>query len=82
MTQADAGSAQAGSTHPVEVGALAPQARSRQVRIERPGTTPVVVACADRARFEDVLRRERPDLSPDDPAAVDWVDHPGEWPSR
>lgn len=81
MTQADPGPGQDGATRPVEVGPLVPGRHARQVRIERPGTTPVVVACADRARFADVLRRERPDLSPDDPAAVHFADHPGEWPS-
>jgi hypothetical protein len=66
--------------HPVEIGALAPGHRTRQVRIERPGTSAVVVACASRRQFEDVLHRERPDLSPEDSANVHWADHPGEWP--
>ncbi|WP_042375117.1 hypothetical protein [Streptacidiphilus neutrinimicus] len=81
MTQADAGAPHASPAHAVEVGALEPQAHSRQVRIVRPGTTPVVVACSSRQQFEEVLRRERPDLSPDAPDVVHWADHPGEWPS-
>ncbi|WP_042414808.1 hypothetical protein [Streptacidiphilus anmyonensis] len=85
MTQADAGSPHPGRpAHPVEVGALEPNAHSRQVRIVRPGTTPVVVACSSRRQFEEVVRRERPDLSPapDDATVVHWADHPGEWPSE
>jgi hypothetical protein len=66
--------------HPVEVSTLAPQHRTRQVRIERPGTSPVIVACGSQEQFVDVLRRERPDLSPDDANQIHWADHPGEWP--
>ncbi|MFI9272156.1 hypothetical protein ACIGXM_15740 [Kitasatospora sp. NPDC052896] len=65
---------------PVEISALVSGHRDRQVRIERPGTTPVVVACSSRQQFEEVLRRERPDLDPDDAQQLHWVDHPGEWP--
>lgn len=68
--------------HPVEVSALAPQDRDRHVRIERPGTTPVVVACSSQQQFEDVLHRERPEIDPSDPKQVHWADHPGEWSGR
>jgi hypothetical protein len=68
-----------GRGHPVEVSALAPKERDRQVRIERPRTTPVLVACSSQQQFEDVLHRERPDIDPTDPQQVHWVDHPGEW---
>jgi hypothetical protein len=86
MTQEDAGSPQPGTpqpgaAHSVEVGELPPGGHSRQVRIERPGTTPVVVACSSRRQFEEVLHRERPDLSADDPGVIHWVGNPGEWPS-
>jgi hypothetical protein len=67
--------------HPVEIAAFAPQEHGRQVRIERPGTTPVVVVCSSQRQFEEVLGRERPDIGPDDEEQVHWVDHPGQWPS-
>jgi hypothetical protein len=67
------------SRHPVEISALVPKDRDRHVRIERPGTTPVVVACSSQQQLEDVIHRERPDIDPTDPNQVHWVDHPGEW---
>ncbi|MEZ0069643.1 hypothetical protein ABIA32_005690 [Streptacidiphilus sp. MAP12-20] len=67
--------------HPVEIAALVPHERGRQVRIERPGTTPVVVSCSSREQFVEVLARERPDLAPDDERQIHWADHPGEWRS-
>jgi hypothetical protein len=67
--------------HPVEIAALAPQEHGRTVRIEWPGTTPVVVVCSSRRLFEEVLGRERPGIGPDDEQLVHRADHPGEWPS-
>ncbi|MEZ0090944.1 hypothetical protein [Streptacidiphilus sp. EB129] len=66
--------------HPVEIAALTPHEHGRQVRIERPGTTPVVVTCSGQEHFEEVLHRERPDIDPGDDQQVHWADHPGEWP--
>jgi hypothetical protein len=68
--------------HPVEIAAFAPREHGRQVRIERPGTTPVVVVCSSQQQFEEVLGRERPDIRPDDKQLVHWVDHPGQWASN
>ncbi|RAG86807.1 hypothetical protein DN069_04530 [Streptacidiphilus pinicola] len=65
--------------YPVEIAALTPGEHGRQVRIERPGTTPVVVVCSSRRQFEEVLGRERPDIGPDDEQLVHWADHPGQW---
>lgn len=67
--------------YPVEIAAFASKEHGRQVRIERPGTTPVVVVCSSQRQFEEVLGRERPDIGPDDEQSVHWVDHPGMWPS-
>jgi hypothetical protein len=67
--------------HPVEIAALAPQEHGRQVRIERPGTTPVVVVCSSQRQFDEVLGRERSDIAPEDEQLVHWADCPGLWSS-
>jgi hypothetical protein len=63
----------------VEISTYVPGEKYRHVRIERPGTTPVLVACASQAEFESVLHRERPDVDPNDAEQIHWADHPGTW---
>lgn len=67
--------------YPVEISAFNPFDRMRQVRIARPGHTPLWVQCRSQAELETAIAAHRPDVDQADPEQVHWVDHPGEWSS-
>jgi hypothetical protein len=65
--------------HPVEISVFNPCDRMRQVRIARPGHTPLWVQCQSQAELESAINTHRPGIDHTDPEQVHWIDHPGEW---
>ncbi|QMU77333.1 hypothetical protein GXW83_18145 [Streptacidiphilus sp. PB12-B1b] len=67
---------------PVIVGPLLGGALDREVSVAHKDAPAALRACADQQQFEEFVRRERPDLDPNDATQVHWAGHPEEWPEN
>lgn len=65
--------------YPVEVSALDPGVRDRQVRILRRDGTVITEDCASQAQFEATVEQHRPGTDLTNRRQVHWADHPERW---